>query len=297
MTITVQHQGNAVEANCSEELAGLLADIGDAGRGHFAFVKGHVSGEAGKKGCIVPEISDRCFMQRPHYGRYKARIAAAVAMLDVFDVARAMRTNQYNKVKAYCAAESIEITAFFDAQRAVVLSRLDSNDPTTAGQRTGQSVNFATFGGWRVHLKTKKVDKVMRPVTDDDGRMTVTSVRLPFFQIRKSHDRDGLRKGEWREVNSGAEVIMRDAITRSTGITAWKELSLSRRNFESIHLSGMEIAGFVEDATMAEIDVAMGELLVDIGALPDSPSATLRKEAEEDTAQAELDAATATVTA
>jgi len=284
MNIMVDYNGQSTEVNASEELAQLLADIGDAGRGHFAFIRGHVSGSEGTK-CETPEISDRCFMQRPHYGRYKARMAIAIESNSVFSAIRAMSTEQFDKVAADCDAKGIEMSELYETCKETVLTRLDGDDPTTAGQRAGQAANHASFAGWQVHLKSAKTggaDSPVRPVHDaDNGLMTVDSVMLPFFQIRKSHDRDGLQKGKWRPVNSRVKTIMQEAIKRATGIPTFKKFSLSKRNFESIHMSGMEIAGFVSDAAMAEIDLEMGALLRDIGALPDSPSATLKRDVVE----------------
>ena len=281
-TIMVNNNGTSTEVNASDEIQVLLADIGNAGRGHFAYIRGHVSGTAEIKGCRTPDISDRCFIQRPRFDRYKARMATAIESNNVFSATRAMSTLALEDLYTECKAR--------------VIKRLEDDDPTTAGQRAGQAANHATFNGWQVKLKSGKTggsSSPIRPIHDDEnGFMTITSVMLPFFEIRKSHARDGLQKGEWKPVNSRPATIMQEAIKRATGIPTFKKFSLAKRNFESIHFSGMEVAGFVTDAEMAEIDIEMGELLTDIGAMPDSPSATLKRDVVESVADAD-----ATVTA
>jgi len=295
-TIMVNYNGTSTEVNASDEIQVLLADIGNAGRGHFAYIRGHVSGTAEIKGCRTPDISDRCFIQRPRFDRYKARMATAIESNNVFSATRAMSTAQFDKLTVHCLEKKIEMEDLYNECKARVIKRLEDDDPTTAGQRAGQAANHATFNGWQVKLKSGKTggsSSPIRPIHDDEnGFMTITSVMLPFFEIRKSHARDGLQKGEWKPVNSRPATIMQEAIKRATGIPTFKKFSLAKRNFESIHFSGMEVAGFVTDAEMAEIDIEMGELLTDIGAMPDSPSATLKRDVVESVADAD-----ATVTA
>lgn len=235
-TITATVNGAEATLNISDELESVLSHIEDAKRGQFAFIRGHESGEVGKKKCTATDISDKSFLQRPRYDKYLERKIEAIELVEFNQIRGVVTDDQQAKLEAYARSNNMSIETFYDNEKKIVLKRANQEDPSTAGQRFGQSVNFAHYKGWRLNLESKKENGHTRPVQAENGMYSVKSIMLPFFQIKKSYDREGLRKGEYGKTNSRADTIMRNAIVKATGISAWKSISLGKKNFESISL-------------------------------------------------------------
>ena len=272
-TIKVQYSGNEVEVNCDEQTIATLQEIKNAGRGQFAFIRGHISGLSNKK-CLTTEISDRWFLARPKYGNYVRRMTDAICTIDAtkaFEYIGSHYSDEERQTIEKYAQKNFEgdesMQLLFDREKETLLSRLRGTDKTTSGHRMGQDVNYADWNGWRIHLVTGYIDGVKRPVVSENGLMKVDSIMLPFFEIKKSHSRNGLRKGVYKLVKSRGDTLMRNAVKRATGISDWKTFSLNNANFESISLSGSKISGWVDDAKMDEINKRQDELCQYVGQL------------------------------
>lgn len=273
-TRQAEYDGQAVTLTMTETVANLVDYINTAKRGQFAFIKNHVSGEAGKSGCIVPGISDIWLLSLPRYDRYKVRLAAAIASVSADDVRR-----------SGLSATDEDVTE----ARNVLLARLAGTDTNTEGQRAGQRNCYANIGQVRVHLYTAKssTTQLMEPVTGNNGNMVADSVMLAFYEIRRYYH----QHREDKPVNSRPDTILRNTIERlalkSQGMAHYKGLSLQKGNFSFLTLSSRKIAGMVRNIETAEVDAAMAEAYRDIGNLEAGPWSTLMAEADAATADAQ----------
>lgn len=107
----------------------------------------------------------------------------------------------------------------------------DRND----AHRQGHDRCYATFAnGVKVHLETKTVDGIKVPVLYN-GYPAAESIMVSHLELNRKVIKEGVRK----EVNSGASVLMGNAIEkvlnqRSTGI---RMISLKEDNFDSLSIS------------------------------------------------------------
>ncbi len=287
--LTAEHKGNPVEVNIAEQTDDMLQDLGEAGRGRFAFVAGHVSGTVGKKKCEQVCVSNRWFLSRVRYDRYVERMIAAVEAVEVTDIAANTSDSQHAKIEAYCEKHDLDEGDFFEAQRETVLSRLRKEDASTAGQREGQAVNTVQANGWTLTLQTvtDPDSKLKRPTTDAQGRMTVASIKLPFFEISKmdapTAEYPGLQPGIYGKTNSRADTIMRNAIERvardAGGIRQYKTFSLQAGKYQHISMDGHTILGMVRDSQTAELDAKVADFIRYVGELDAAPLVALMAEA------------------
>jgi len=301
---TLDYDGEKVEVNIPDQIDIVLDEVNSAHRGRFAFVRNHVSGAAGEKGCITPGISDIWFLSLPRYDRYVARIIAGVESLDILDVVAYIASNPnflksrgfeqssgFESWEAYRAkvetSKTSDVDELFANSRQTVLDRKQGTDPTTAGQRHGQRVCYAKSGNAKVHLLTAPDDTGHKvPTLDSNGRMTAKSIMLPFYIIRRSYS----QAPKWTGKKSRVDTIMRDAIENAVhaklGLAHWKTFSLQKGNFTAISMDSRMILGWVRDLGTAELDASLAEAYRAIGALSDSPMNTLKQDAKSVTAYA-----------
>ena len=280
-TITVEYQGNPETVNIEEQTAQVFSDIEAAHGGRFAFIAGHVSGEAGKKKCITPCVSNRWFLSHVRYDRYVERMIEAVEAVEMLTVVSRMHPDQFDKVRAYIEANDTTVEAFFTESKATVLSRLAGEDAMTAGNREGQAANCAYSNGWKLNLRSAKDPEtgIKRPVRDNAGCMTVSSIALSFFEISKrdtpTAQYPGLHPAEYAPTNSRATTIMTDAIKRTAqsvgGVRQYKTFSISKRNYQHISLDGQTILGMVRDSETAELDAKLADFFRYVGELDAAP--------------------------
>ena len=289
---TVNYDGLEVQVNMPDQLAIVLAEVNSAHRGRFAFVKNHVSGKAGEAGCEIPGISDMWFLSLPRYDRYIARIIAAMQAVDIHDVVafiaskpHYLTSRGYDNWTAYRkaveASKTPDIGILFETSKKTKISQKQGTDPTTEGQRAGHRNCFGSSGNAKVHFVTEKDEsKHMFPVLDGAGRMTASSVMLPFFEIRRWYS----QYPKYKSKNSRYDTVMRDAIEetahKAIGLASWKRFSLQKGNFTAISLDSKMILGWVRDLGTAELDASLADAYRAIGALSTSPLATLTEDAE-----------------
>lgn len=274
-TITITTNGTETEANITDKDAQTLATLTGTPRGSFAFVSKLVSGEAGKKGCERPEISDRLFLAQPRYDRFLARKRATIERVTL-DVTPLLPSS-FDMTKA---------EALFSEARAELIASYERDNDETAGQRAGQAINYGEHKGFRLHLVSEKsADGLMRPVLDADGRPTVDGIMVSFYEIAKTVHQEA----RYRPVNSRAKTIMKKAIERAmsamdpTCRDRFKHLNLCKANFQRVAMNSTVVAGMVRDMQTAEFDASIAEAYRHIGNLPTAPIATLTAEADADT--------------
>jgi hypothetical protein len=296
-TITINHNGTYELANISEEGARILEALKDTPRGSFGFVKDHVSGTAGEKGCITPEKSDRLFLTQVRYDKYLQRKRLALKEVTIDDVVSILprhidpKYDFFRKVEAEAVkrakklkldkVEELDINNLFVQAKATLALRYEGQDKNTQGQREGQTINYGAYNGFRLKLQTVKQDGVMRPLVDGNGRLTVTGIMIPFYEVKRTVH----QKAEYKPVNSGIDKIMRDTIERAMsrkGIrTAFKSFNLLNGNFQKISLNSAQIFGMVKGTETAQMDAELAHNIRDIAELDDLPLAVLAAEAEE----------------
>lgn len=278
-TMKVAYCDATVTVNVPEHLASQLRKCGPVNRGRFAYVASHVSGTAGEKGCITPYVSDILFCRNPRYDLYLARKRDAIAALPDFAAVHAAAPREAAKARAATS----DVPAEFAAAKAVLLDRIvksmagDTSDPF----RMAAEACYCHRKGWRLHLLTEDTpaptpDKpkrtVKRPVVDADGRMTVHSIMLPFYTVRRTP----VVHGEWKPVNSKADTLMRDAVEAATGLPEFKGFSLTLENFASLTLDAKTIYGSLPNPQTAAYD----EHIKAICGLDALPLDALRQDAE-----------------
>jgi hypothetical protein len=224
-------------------LAGQLRQVGEVTRGRFAFVKDHVSGQAGKSGCVTPTVSDILFCTHPRYDLYLQRRKNAIESIESFEaVAAGMKAERLAELTAKAGGN---LDTLFVEAKVNLIDRLQKSldgDVSSDGFRIAAQECYCHYNGWRLHLETAKNDSgLMRPVIADNGLMTVGSIMLPFFQAKRTYTRAGV----WKPVNSRALTIMQDAIEDATGLADWKAFSLTKANFAYITLNAKKIVGSI----------------------------------------------------
>lgn len=125
----------------------------------------------------------------------------------------------------------------FDKRKAQELASIDKtlSGDRSDSHRQGHDRCYAQFAeGVKVHLETRKgTDGLMHPILKD-GHPVVKSIMVNFLELNSTT----VKEGERKIVNSGASVLMRNAINkvlnqRSVGI---KSLSLKEDNFEKLSI-------------------------------------------------------------
>lgn len=175
----------------------------------------------------VPPVVNIQMLTRFSYDRLLNRKRDALNAIEFSDIpANVVPTN---KLKGKTQQEWFEIRK---------QQELDSIDKTISGnrsdaQRQGHDRCYATFGhGISAHLDTERGnDGLMHPVLTD-GYPTVKSIMVSFLELNRKVVKDGV----YKTVNSGASVLMKNAINsilnqRSIGI---RKVSLKDDNFEKL---------------------------------------------------------------
>ena len=259
-TMKVTYCDATVTVNVPEKIAAQLRKCGDVNRGRFAYVAAHVSGTAGEKGCITPRVTNITFCRNPRYDLFLTRNREAIAAVTPFTDRASMITAGVKQALADKIMEKTnDIPATFTAAQAAMLASIDKSiaGDTSDGYRLAARECFAHRKGWRLNLVTAdNEDGHKRPVVDTDGRMTVRSIMLPFFEVR----RDIVVRGEWKPVNSGAPKLMKDAIEDVAGVPEWKAFSLTLENFTSLTLDAKTIYGAIPDKSTRAFDTAIAAI-------------------------------------
>lgn len=209
--------------------AEALASLTEARQGGIATVYGYKA----TSGRVVPTVYDAQFIARFSIANLYRRKMAALSEITFSDVADAIAAEP--KLSALSTEEAMSI---FNARKTKMV---ESMNTTLSGDRSdshrqGHDRCYAHVAdGVKVHFVTaKNADGIKEPVLTD-GLPTVESIMVACLEINRTIR----EKGEFKKVNSGAPVLMENAIEsvlnkRSVGL---KFLSLKEDNFERLIIS------------------------------------------------------------
>jgi hypothetical protein len=209
--------------------ADALEILEQANRGGCAAVKGYVPSTGYLPGkCPTKNIQMLTRFSYPNLVQRKLDALNAITFEDVQPHLTAP------KLTALSLDSLRELFEQRKAQEVASLEKTLSGDRSDA-HRQGHDRCYARFAeGVKVHLETKKgKDGLMYPVLTN-GYPTVKSIMVHFLELNSTT----IVEGERKVVNSGAPVLMRNAINkvlnqRSVGI---RSLSLKEDNFEKLSI-------------------------------------------------------------
>ncbi len=288
---TVEYQGQATNIKLSEELNTMLDYLNKnvSGRTHFAAIHKHVSGTTGKNGCVTPHVSDMVVFTFPKYSVYLAKRKQRVENIDVASFVRDLRNGKNAKKETliqeiFRKLNGENIIDVFEIAKKEVLQSCNREGGHGAGQRDAHDRLYASVTllcGIDIKLKVKtvfdKLSKHMEPVEDLNGMLEVAGVVLPFYE----YSRKTLVKGDWKEVNSRVNTLIKNEIDRQTGIRSWKNVNLAKGNFDSVSVDSLKILGIVRETETAIDDAELASVIAEIGGVTIGPIATLEKEAKQ----------------
>lgn len=229
------------ESGCKFRCTEAQSKTLDTLQGVIAGGIGTVHGYVATSGREVPEKADIQFITHFSTDRLNERKAAALRELTYDDVAEFAEKNE--KVQALPRDERVQL--FEDRKQ----KELESIEKTAAGDRSDNHRQAhdrcycMVTTGVKIHYKTYKEDYV-----DDDGKKKKRSVPeqvggLPVAESIMLNilelNRNVIEPGVYKKVNSGASVLIKNAMlkglnSRSVGL---KSLSLKEDNFDSLVLS------------------------------------------------------------
>lgn len=223
--------------NCTEAQAQTLETLCEIIKGGIGTIHGYVS----TSNRVTPEVSDIQFITAFSIKNlYKRKIAALEGLL-YEDVAAAAEAN--DKVAALSESDRV---ALFEQRKQ---SEIDSMQKSLDGDRSDAHRQahdrcYCNVGqGVKIHYITESESYI-----DDDGKTrkrkvpvltnglpTADSIMLSILELNRTI----IQKGEYKKVNSGASVLMKNAMLkalnlRSIGI---KTLSLKHDNFDRLVVS------------------------------------------------------------
>lgn len=236
----VVYEAGDCKFRCTEEQAKTLDTLKEVIAGGIGTVHGYVA----KSGRVTPEKADIQFITHFSTDRLNERKAEALRELSYDDIAE--HAEKHDKVLVLSREERV---ALFEERKQ---KELDSIEKTASGDRSdnyrqahdrcychidkGIKVHYATYDEEYTENGKKKKRKVPELVA---GLPVVDSIMLNILELK----RDILEPGEYKKVNSGASVLIKNAMlkglnSRSVGL---KSLSLKEDNFDSLVLSRKEI--------------------------------------------------------
>lgn len=216
--------GNKVWA--SAEQADTLNLLVQTRKGGFAKVYGYTP----STGYTVPPVQDICMVTRFSTEKLYARKARALDAIAFADVADAIaKEPKLNKLPV-----SEQRKLFNDRKQAMIdsMNKTLNGDRSDAHRQGHDRCYLHLAEGVKVNYVTEKgTDGLMHPVLDN-GFPTVASIMVTYLENSKVTR----VKGERKVVNSGAPVLMGNAIEsllndRSVGL---RTLSLKSDNFERL---------------------------------------------------------------
>jgi len=226
---------------CTDVQAATLDKLKDIQRGGIGTVYGYVM----ESNRVKPEKADMQFLTAFSVHELYRRKAAALESLTYDEVAE--YAEQHDKVAALSESERV---ALFEERKQ---QELDSINKSLSGdrsdnQRKAHDRNYCYIGkGIKVNFVTHE-----EKYTDEDGKTkkrkvpeevaglpVCRSIMLDILELK----RDVIEEGEYKKVNSGASVLIKNAMLkglnlRSIGI---KTLSLKEDNFDSLVVSRKKI--------------------------------------------------------
>lgn len=213
-------------------LLSTLETLAECVAGRFAAIMGYVP--VGKDWTVVPKY-DATFTSRFDTSKLYDRKRKALEGITL-----EMLTDAIAKEPKLSTLSHDALVELFALRKSLMLQSLDGTREDTESMREGQARCHATVeqglpAGVRVHYVTEKgADGLMHPVLRD-GAPIAESLRLHAIEQSRRY----IVRGERRKVNSGAPVLMSNAIAnllnkRSVGITSFT----LRDNFDAVKVDG-----------------------------------------------------------
>lgn len=236
MSFTVYTTDNGDKFRCTQEQADTLNKLKDIIAGGIGTVHGYVSTSDRTK----PEKADIQFITHFSTERLYERKAAALRELSYDDIAEFAEKNP--KVQALSSDERV---ALFETRREQELASIQKTldgDRSDNYRQAHDRCYVHIAKGIKIHLRTFNEDytdggvKKKRKAPELIAGLPVAeSIMLSILEL----NRTVIEPGEYKIVNSGASVLIKNAMlrglnSRSVGL---KTLSLKADNFDSLVVS------------------------------------------------------------
>jgi hypothetical protein len=276
-----QYNGNQIEVNAGDEITVLLDELGKPSRGQFAFITGHVSG-LNDKSCLKPHVSNMLMIANPRYERYLKRMKNAIEMMTAESFVGKLSTTMFDRI-----AEKLEnqtISELFEICKVKMLSDIYAKlfGDFHSASAEAHDTCYCNVNGWKCHLitsDTKVGGKVRKaPVYDTNGLMTIQSVILPFYCIKRWTTDAGV----WKPVNSAPATLVKRAIEKQTEVSDWKVFSIQKHNYSRLAIQGAVILNEIQSSNASyPVESECHPIAAQvIGDLPDLPDACIIAEAQ-----------------
>lgn len=227
MKFVVYKTESGCEFRCTEAQRETLKELEAINRGGIGTVRGYVA----KSGRVTPETADIQFITAFSTERlYERKINAldAISFADVKD-----RLDLSNP-KLAKLTEAEQRDAFYDRKTKEMnsLQKTLDGDRSDAHRQAHDRCYCHVGQGIKVHYRTEKDnDGIKQPILVN-GLPVVESIMLTILELNRTVK----VPGEYKKVNSGAPVLIGNAIKsvlnkRSVGL---KTLSLKEDNFDSV---------------------------------------------------------------
>lgn len=228
MLTKIEHNGTKFYA--SEKQAATIEKLLESHAGGFATIHDYVS----KSNRVEPETADITFISRFSTAKLYERKIKALESMTLTDI--------MENVKAEPKLSALDNMALVETFHARKTKEIESLQKTLDGDRSdayrqSHDRNYVNMGhGVKVHFKTVKVDGETVPELFN-GLPMVETVMISAIVISKKVT----VPGEYKKVNSGAPVLISNAIKahlpKSTKLIT---LSLRDDNFSGLSLGGDE---------------------------------------------------------
>lgn len=231
-TTLTDNSGNPVHV--SEQMAHAIEAMKRVNQNGLGIIKGYIP----KTNYITRPVVNIQFMTNINYHKLVERQKRFTERVKLEDARKFMTSEKFDSVS------DDDLQATFDQRKQKLI---ESYDKTLSGDRTdshrqAHDRNYRYFdGGIKVNLITEKNDEgVQEPVLDSKGIPTARAIILTVIEL----DRETVKKGEKKKVNSGVPVLTGNAINdvlreqRTPFVTT---LTLNDENFDSIVVSGQKL--------------------------------------------------------
>jgi hypothetical protein len=227
MKFVVHKTESGCEFRCTEAQRETIQTLETINRGGIGTVHGYVA----KSGRVTPETADIQFITAFSTERLYERKREALENIEFSDIADRLDLSN-PKLSTLTEAER---ESTFEARKQ---KEVDSLQKTLDGDRSDAHRQahdrcYCQVGqGIKVHYRTEKDSDGLKQPILVNGLPVVESIMLTILEIK----RKVIEPGEYKKVNSGAPVLMSNAIKsvlnkRSVGL---KTLSLKEDNFDRI---------------------------------------------------------------
>lgn len=227
MKFVVYETESGCEFRCTEAQRETIQALEQINRGGIGTVHGYVA----KSGRITPEKADIQFLTAFSTERLYERKLKALDGIE-FDTIAERLDNDNPKLAKLTEAERRDVFEARKEQEMASLQKSLDGDRSDAHRQAHDRCYCRVGQGIKVHYRTEKdSDGIKQPILVNELPV-VESIMLDILEIK----RKVIEPGEYKKVNSGAPVLVSNAIKsvlnkRSVGL---KTLSLKEDNFDRI---------------------------------------------------------------